>query len=377
MKKLGLYLHIPFCKSKCLYCDFCSVPNAADGMVAQYVDWLSGELERQAERCTGYEADTVYFGGGTPTALPDGMLERLLDTVFRHYHVAQNAEITAECNPATADGARFLSMRRAGFNRLSIGLQSAQERELKALGRLHGYGQFCDTWEQALAAGFSNLSADVMFGIPYQTEESFADTLEKLCKLAPKHLSAYALTVEPGTPFGRRGEERLCLPDEEAVRRMYLNMIGHLAEAGLQQYEISNFAVPGYESRHNLKYWNAEEYLGFGPAAHSDFGGVRFGYESDVRSCLNGSLSFSEQSRPTAEERKNEYVMLQMRLREGLRREEMDWRFGPGASEGFEKALERYVPGGFVRRTGHGFAFTPEGMLVSNTILSEILEFSS
>ena len=375
MKPLGLYLHIPFCRSKCLYCDFCSVPHAAEETVAQYVEVLCRDMRRQAAQCAPYEVDTVYFGGGTPTILSPEQLERLLGAVFNFYHVAPDAEITSECNPATADRETLNRMRRAGFNRLSIGLQSAQERELRALGRGHSFSDFCRTWEQAEAAGFSNLSADVMFGIPHQTEDSLHRTLEQVCALRPKHVSAYALTVEPDTPFGRRGEAALCLPDEDAVRQMYLNLIADLKGAGIRQYEISNFALPGYESRHNLKYWNAEEYLGFGPAAHSDFGGARFGNACDLARYLTGNLETAERSVPSRNERMNEYVMLRMRLCRGLQTSCLGERFGEEAVRHLSGALERYLSGGFVQRTGEGYAFSPEGMLVSNSILSEILDF--
>ena len=373
MQTLGLYLHIPFCRSKCLYCDFCSLPHADEETVECYVAALYRDIRSHAAACADYEVDSVYFGGGTPTLLPPELLEQLLSAVLETFRVTETAEITAECNPATGGAAAFSRLRRAGFNRLSIGLQSADARELRALGRLHTYPDFCRTWEQASSAGFANLSVDVMFGIPYQTEESLAHTLGQVCALDPQHISCYALSVEPGTPFGRRGEAALHLPDEESVRRMYLNLIAYLEGQGLAQYEISNFARLGNECRHNLKYWNAEEYLGLGPAAHSDFGGTRSGNAPDVRAYLDGTMK-TERETPDREERMNEYVMLRMRQTDGLDLQVFDRRFGRGA-ERFAAALRRYLPGGFVRQTGSGFAFTPEGMLVSNTILSEILNF--
>lgn len=375
MRPLGVYLHIPFCRSKCLYCDFCSVPHADDETVARYVAALCRDIRSYAAACADCEVDSVYFGGGTPTLLPPELLEQLLSAVLETFRVTEAAEITAECNPATGGAVAFSRLRRAGFNRLSIGLQSADARELRALGRLHTYPDFCRTWEQAVSAGFANLSADVMFGIPYQTEESLARTLGQVCALRPQHLSCYALSVEPGTPFGRRGEAALHLPDEESVRRMYLNLIAYLEGQGLAQYEISNFARPGYECRHNLKYWNAEEYLGFGPAAHSDFGGTRSGNAADLRAYLDGTME-SERETPGREERMNEYVMLRMRLTAGLDAGAFALRFGQGA-EHFLTAFGRFIPGGFVRRTAAGLAFTPEGMLVSNAILSEILDFNA
>lgn len=375
MKPLGLYLHIPFCKSKCLYCDFCSFPRPRAETVEQFVAALCRDLKARASDCAAYEVDTVYFGGGTPTLLSAEQLERIMSVLTAGYHLSPHAEITAECNPATADRELFLRMRRAGWNRLSIGLQSAQKNELKALGRLHSFDDFCKTWEDALGAGFTDLSADLMFGIPEQTRESFADTLEKVIACSPTHLSAYALTVEEGTPFGRRGEDCLHLPDEECVRQMYLDMIGRLSSVGLMQYEISNFAKAGYESRHNLKYWNTDAYLGFGPAAYSDFEGVRFGNSRDAEAYIRGEDITAERERPDDAERMNEAVMLGMRLTKGISAQCLAKRFGEVFAKRIVTALSRYETGGFVRKTEDGYAFTPEGMLVSNSILSEILDF--
>ena len=375
MKPLGLYLHIPFCKSKCLYCDFCSFPHPKAEDMDAYVNALCKDLEQRADQCQAYTVDTVYVGGGTPTVLKADQLERIMDTVSRNYHLSATAEITAECNPAMADYQLLRRMRQAGWNRLSIGLQSAQEKELKALGRLHSFEAFLNTWEMARQAGFSNLSADVMFGIPHQTVESFTDTLNKVLSCHPEHLSAYALTVEEGTPFGRRGESALGLPGEDCVREMYLEMVKRFGSAGILQYEISNFARRGYESRHNLKYWNTDEYLGFGLGASSDFGGERFGNGRDLEAYLRGKDPTVDRETPDHVERFNEYVMLRMRLTEGIVFEELVSRFGADAAKNICERLEKFEKGGFVCRTREGMAFTTEGMLVSNSILSDVLEF--
>lgn len=377
MKPLGLYLHIPFCKSKCLYCDFCSFPRPSKENVEAYVHALCRDLESRASDCCEYTVDTVYVGGGTPTVLSAEQLERIMGTVTRNYHLSENSELTAECNPATADLDLFRRMRSVGWNRLSIGLQSTVDQELKALGRLHSFEQFQKTWNDARDAGFSNLSVDVMFGIPHQTVESFTDTLEKVLALEPNHLSAYALTVEDGTPFGRRGADSLDLPDEDAVRQMYLTMVERLKGAWLEQYEISNFARRGYESRHNLKYWNTDEYLGFGLGAYSDFGGARFGNGRDLNAYLLGEDITAEREMPSVHERFQEYVMLRMRLSEGISMKELARRFGFAEAERMGKSLSVYEKGGFVKRTDGGYAFTPEGMLVSNSVLSDVLDFGS
>ena len=375
MKSLGLYLHIPFCKSKCLYCDFCSFPNPKKESIAAYVDALCRDLQKRAADCANYEVDTVYLGGGTPTILSADQLDRIMETLMTYYRVSKTSEITAECNPATANTELFRRMRAAGFNRLSIGLQSAHREELRALGRLHTFEQFEETWEAAISAGFSNLSADVMFGIPHQTRVSFAKTLDRVISCNPSHLSAYALAVEEGTPFGKKGADALDLPDEESTRAMYLDMVERLADAGLCQYEISNFARAGYESRHNLKYWSMDPYLGLGPAAHSDFEGVRFGNGRDVLAYIRGEEIVSEREIPSAIERMNEYVMLRMRLSEGISLSDLAGRFGDTSAEKIQRSLEKYVNGGFVKVTNGRFSFTLNGFLVSNTILSEVLEF--
>lgn len=375
-KTLGLYLHIPFCRSKCLYCDFCSIPTRNAERMNAYVDRLCDDLAARADDCRDYTVDTVYFGGGTPTALPRGSLERLLGVVAERYDLSPDAEITAECNPATADRGYFRSMRRAGFNRISVGLQSIHADELRALGRIHTYADFCRTVEDLTAAGFPNFSADVMIGIPLQTQDSFLQTLTELIKLRPRHISAYGLTIEEGTPFART-RDSLALPDDDTVAKTYLAGVRLLASEGFSQYEISNFARAGYESRHNLKYWNLDEYLGLGPAAASDFAGERRQNSRDLDAYLRGEEITEEASRPSPDERANEYVMLRMRLAEGISPAAFDDRFGGGFEERFGKCLRGEIARGFVRVTDAGnLAFTPEGMYVSNAILSEILDFS-
>ena len=373
-KNLGLYLHIPFCRSKCLYCDFCSFPRPQPSVMEAYTEVLIRDLKEKSSLCGDYIVDTVYFGGGTPTVLPPHLLERILRTVFDCYRVSSQAEITAECNPATQSEALFLQMRAAGFNRLSIGMQSAHSAELRALGRIHTFADCAQTVAEARRAGFENLSLDVMFGIPEQTEESFLQTLDMAMDLDPAHISAYGLIIEEGTPFYRM-ESKLNLPDEDASERMYFQLIEHLGARGWKQYEISNFAKEGYESRHNLKYWRCEEYLGFGPAAHSDFCGVRFGNSRDLTAYIEGGNILEEQNRIDIEERKNEYVMLGMRLAEGVCAKAFEERFGEPFEDRFGARLRRYVEGGFVRLSGSGAAFTPRGMYVSNAILSDILDF--
>lgn len=372
---LGLYLHIPFCRSKCLYCDFCSFPHPKEDVMEAYVLALCRDLEARAKDCAEYTVDTVYFGGGTPSLLPPRLLLRVLETVFRCYRVAKDAEITLECNPATASRDAFVSLRSGGFNRLSIGLQSTQDGELRALGRIHTFADFTRTFGDARTAGFENVSADLMSGIPLQTVESYLQSIERLIALSPEHISAYGLIVEEGTPFHRM-RDRLAIPDEEAAREMYFRGIEMLRAHGYAQYEISNFARPGYESRHNLKYWDCNEYLGFGVAAYSDFGGDRFGNSRDLDAYLRGESIECERETPTLDVRMNEYVMLRMRLCAGISSADFATRFGRSFEALFGCRMTSYERHGLIRRSGEVTAFTAEGFYLSNAVLSELLDFS-
>ena len=376
MKSLGLYLHIPFCRSKCKYCDFCSFPNASRQDFEDYVGVLCRDLEAKSALCGDYAVDTVYFGGGTPTLLPWRLIERVLETVFRFYRVTPDAEITAECNPKTGSLSQLSEMYRMGFNRLSIGMQSTHEHELRALGRIHTFEDFCRTFADARTAGFENLSADLMMGIPEQSVESYLQSVSRLCELSPEHISAYGLIVEEGTPFGDMSD-RLILPDEDAEQEMYFGGIELLASHGYRQYEISNFAKVGYESQHNLRYWNCEEFLGFGPAAYSDFGGERFGNSRDLAAYVAGREILSERERPTPNQRMNEYVMLRMRLADGVLLEDFEARFGVSFASVFGKRLTRLSGTGLLTTSEDQIALTAAGMRVSNAILAELLDFDA
>ena len=343
--------------------------------MTQYVSALCRDLEQKSESCRDYTVDTVYIGGGTPTILPTALAERVLEALFSRYRIAPDAEITMECNPATADADALTRLRRAGVNRLSIGLQSAHKAELKVLGRLHDFEDFQRTWQWARDAGFDNLSADVMFGIPEQSVESYLQTLEMLSALKPEHVSAYSLIVEEGTPFFGMGE-RLHVPDEDRTTEMYLRGAAYLSSVGISQYEISNFARAGYRSRHNLKYWNCDAYLGFGPAAYSDFQGARFGNNRDLAAYIEGKDVTAEREIPTVRERINEYVMLRLRLTDGISADAFLERFHADLEETFGNKLARFIPLGLVKRTAYGYALTENGMCVSNAILSEILDFA-
>ena len=335
---------------------------------------LCREIKRYGERADGYSADTVYFGGGTPTLLPISEFERIFTQLRDSFSIAPDAEITCECNPATADREYFSALRELGVNRLSIGLQSVDESELRALGRIHSYLDFVDTYNSARQVGFDNISADLMYGIPKQTIESFGATLDKLIELSPEHISVYGLKVEAETPFGRM-RDRLILPDEDSECEMYMLCSNRLYGAGYEKYEISNFARHGYESRHNLKYWTGGEYIGFGVAAHSYFGDERFANSRNIDGYLIGENIESERKKISHSEQMTEYVMLRMRLSRGVELLDFVERFGKDFDELYRDKLLKYERGGYVKREYGSVSFTDKGFLVSNFILSDILDF--
>ncbi len=372
MNTLGLYLHIPFCKSKCRYCDFCSFPHLDSKTVDAYLAALTREIEAYGKQMRGTKVSTLYFGGGTPTYLPAERLAALLESVAKHFSVKKDAEITTECNPATVSLDALSLLRRAGFNRLSIGAQSLSNNELRALGRIHSAEDFKNTFAAARRAGFDNISADVMFGIPHQTARSFAKTLEGLCDLAPDHISAYGLKIEEGTPFFET-RDTLPLPSEDGERQMYMDAVAFLAERGYVRYEISNFAKKGKESRHNMRYWERKDYLGMGLAAYSCLGNERFSNTVDMARYLSGDRVADRES-VSEHDALCEAIMLGMRLEKGADFARLAKSYGNTAWE-YQRRLAKYENGGFVRKTRRGYAFTSDGMYVSNTILSDILDF--
>ncbi len=381
-RRLGLYLHIPFCKSKCAYCDFYSFVPKEEGIFESYTQALIKHIESYGKSCHAYSPDTVFIGGGTPTALPLEDLLQIIRAVKKNFDLTKTCEFTVEANPATVDKAGLKKLRRAGVDRLSMGLQSANDRELAALSRIHKRSEFEEAYRMARDAKIGNINVDVMYGIPGQTVESCLATLKYVADLAPEHISFYNLKIEPGTPFAKM-RDSLSLPGEDAEYEMYIKGSEYLASRGYVHYEISNFAKPGFRCLHNLKYWNLEEYLGLGPGAHSFFNGTRFSFYRDVERYIRGVedpasrvqiTETSETIRPR--ERIGEYVMLRMRLAEGVNERDFSRLFGMSFIATYGRLLEKYRNGGFVIKRGDSYAFTPRGMFVSNYILSDILDFS-
>lgn len=372
-KSLGIYIHIPFCIKKCNYCDFCSFPDSDGQLMSAYVKELIIRIndfsKKNGKRCV----DTVYFGGGTPTLLSIKHFEDIFVALKNSFDISSDAEITAECNPASIDAEGLKKLRNIGINRLSIGLQSSDDTELRILGRLHSFKDFCDTFCSARNAGFDNISIDLMYGIPNQTKESFMATLEKVINLAPEHISAYGLKIEEGTEF-YRNIDRLVLPDEDTEAELYILCCDILSKNGYLQYEISNFARSGKESRHNLKYWRADDYIGFGVAAHSRFEGERFGNSRNIKAFIAGEDIVCERQRISDEAFLNEYVMLGLRLTEGIDKNEFFALTGQEFTQ-YYPTVENYVKGGFMVESEKKIAFTTKGFLVSNVILSQMLNF--
>ena len=384
MKALGVYVHIPFCKSKCHYCDFCSAP-ADDDIKSNYIKCLAEEItcESSREYLKNHCVDSIFFGGGTPTCLKQDDLCYLLKCLISSYNVSNDAEITIECNPGTVDLIALQTLKNGGFNRISFGLQSVHDNELSALGRIHDLKSFEETYNNARRARFDNVNIDLMYGIPFQTEKSFEKTLQKVVSYAPEHISAYSLKIEPGTQF-YRDRDKLILPDEDAEYNMYMTASRYLSEAGYHHYEISNYTVSGKRSRHNLKYWSCEDYAGFGLAAHSCIGSKRYENTDSLKQYLtcfeNGSFSqynyVSVEELPSVSEFAEEHIMMRMRLSDGLSVEEFNKRFDIDFEE---KYFQRIIP--FIN-SGHiiydplikRISFTDQGMYVSNYILTEILD---
>ncbi len=371
--KLGLYLHIPFCRSKCAYCDFFSMPHAEYRMDA-YSAALCRRIIESVPMAAAYEVDAIYFGGGTPSYLGADRLCRLLDTVLHHYNVSKDAEISLEANPDSLGGvpaARLLTA--AGFNRLSLGVQSGNDRELLALGRPHTFAQAARAVEDARQGGFNNVSLDLIYGLPGQTLHGWLDSLDRALRLSPDHMSCYGLKLEEGTPLWRN-RNTLEFPDDDLQADMYLAAVDRLRLAGFSQYEISNFARPGRESNHNLKYWTLGEYLGFGPGAHSDFGGVRFAYARDLDAyCLEtGGPPLSEKYAVSLRERAEEYLMLGLRLSAGINRQTFESRYGRSFDpvENVLSGLPTYA----VKTLQGAWRLTPKGFLVSNEIITRVLD---
>lgn len=392
-KELELYIHIPFCVKKCDYCDFLSFP-ADNRTQRRYVDAVQKEIIYYGALYPDRKITTIFIGGGTPSWLDEEEIVRILHTVREAFAVEHDAEITIECNPGTATAHKLVRYREAGINRISIGLQSAHNEELALLGRIHTWEQFLKTYDQARKAGFSNINVDLMSALPGQTLETFSDTLKKVLALKPEHLSAYSLMIEEGTPFYERyredekhreaGEPTELLPDEEqeyAVTKLTQRV---LMEAGYHWYEVSNFAKPGYECRHNIGYWKRADYLGIGIGAASLIDNVRYANVRDLeeycKECeslweeLNIRKTLCSSTEPvTREEQMEEFMFLGLRMTEGVSRAEFEQHFGTTIEAVYGDVLRQLQKEGLLVKQEGRICLTERGMDVNNYVVEQFM----
>lgn len=364
-KPLELYVHIPFCVRKCGYCDFLSAPAGPEVQRA-YTGQLVREIRVSRALSGRYEVSTVFFGGGTPSILDPALFVRILEELRGQFSFRADAEITMEANPGTVSRDRLGCYRDAGVNRLSFGLQSADNRELGLLGRIHTWETFLESWQMAREAGFSNMNIDLMSALPGQTVEGYRETVKKILMLAPEHISAYSLMIEEGTPFYERyGGHRELLPSEEEERQMYYDTGTLLKAAGYEQYEISNYARPGYACRHNIGYWERTDYKGYGLGAASLLENVRYTNQTELSEYMRGNTAGSEE--PLSEQAvREEYFFLGLRMRKGV---------DPGKYEAHYGALlQKLEDQQLLKRTGGRVCLTDRGIDVSNYVLAQFLD---
>lgn len=376
-KPLGIYIHIPFCKKKCEYCDFYSEAGPRDkSLCDDYTMALFRHIQETADYAVGYQVDTVYFGGGTPTFFGDQGLRRILTELDKRFIIRHDAEITFEANPDSMQPAALQRLRKAGFNRISIGIQSNSNAQLKALGRPHNYKQAVQAVAMAKSAGFDNVSVDLMYGLPGQTREQWADCLQDIIDLKAPHISCYGLRVEEGTPLFEY-KDCVNLPDDDMQADMYLYAAETLEAFGYHQYEVSNFSKKGYECRHNLKYWFGMEYLGFGPAAASYFGNKRYSFRRNVRdyteSIFNNASVLAEVEPVLPMERASEYLMLRLRTSYGVNEADYVKRFHMDF-EPLEKIFRQLKEKGLATQEGKRWRLTSTGFLLSNPIIISLQE---
>ena len=373
---LGIYIHVPFCRSKCQYCDFYSLTTKEDSLLDGYLDAVCSHIKEAGALAPNYLVDTVYFGGGTPSFFGAEGMAAILTTVRKSFDVARDAEITFEANPDSVSDRLLKRLHSEGFNRVSLGIQCDDDNILKKLGRPHSYAQAVSAVNRIRKMGFRNLSLDLMYGLPGQSLHAWERTLTNVLKLQPEHISCYGLKVEEGTPLYEY-QDCCNLADDDTQADMYLSAIEILRQHGYRQYEISNFCRKGNVSRHNLKYWNGGEYLGFGPDASSDFGGRRFAIIRDLHGYIEGIRSGGQVLREVQEvpprERAGEYLMMRLRTASGIDPREYEKRyllpFGP-----LNRALEKHKEQGLAAKTFDGrWHLTPNGFLVSNSIISDLL----
>ena len=374
--RLGIYIHIPFCASKCSYCDFYSLAGCEQQM-PDYHRALIAHLAESARGIRNYEVDSVYFGGGTPSYYGAEHLMEIFDVLKRNGNVRLDAEVTVECNPDSMTYKDLKLLRSEGVTRLSVGVQATNNDLLKLIGRRHSFQQAELAFSAARKAGFDNISLDLIYGLPSQTKSDWADSLARIVEMHPEHISCYGLKLEEGTPMYREYKDSPVLPSEDEQADMYSYAAEMLERYGYRQYEISNFCAPGFESLHNLKYWNLDDYMGFGPGAHSCVGNLRYSFVKDLKRYISGVEKkvsiIDEYQLVDPMERSVEYLMLAMRTNRGISEEDYrvrtqsDWK-------PILHALQAFREKGWAEKTGDRWHFTVPGFLISNTLIGILLE---
>ena len=374
---MELYLHMPFCVRKCAYCDFLSFPSGAETQ-RMYAKRLMEDIDVMGKRYGEIPVETIFIGGGTPSVPDSGLIVEIMEHVRHAFHVADGAEISMEANPGTVTREKLTDYRKAGINRLSFGLQSANDRELKLLGRIHTWAEFLESFTLARECGFANLNIDLMSALPGQTCESWKETLSRVTDLDPEHISAYSLIIEEGTPFGERygsEEGRKLLPDEDSEREMYHETKRFLKDCGYERYEISNYAKPGRECRHNIGYWTGVPYLGLGLGASSYLDGCRFTVNPDMKQYLEEKPGmFADIEKLTKKDMEEEFFYVGLRMTAGVSLSEFERRFGISAKEVYPGLMETFVKEKAARFEGDRFLLTDYGLDVSNYIMAQFLQ---
>ena len=374
---MELYLHMPFCVRKCAYCDFLSFPSGAETQ-RMYAKRLMEDIGVMGKRYGEIPVETIFIGGGTPSVPDSGLIVEIMEHVRHAFHVADGAEISMEANPGTVTREKLTDYRKAGINRLSFGLQSANDRELKLLGRIHTWAEFLESFTLARECGFANLNIDLMSALPGQTCESWKETLSRVTDLDPEHISAYSLIIEEGTPFGERygsEEGRKLLPDEDSEREMYHETKRFLKDCGYERYEISNYAKPGRECRHNIGYWTGVPYLGLGLGASSYLDGCRFTVNPDMKQYLEEKPGmFTDIEKLTKKDMEEEFFYVGLRMTAGVSLSEFERRFGISAKEVYPGLMETFVKEKAARFEGDRFVLTDYGLDVSNYIMAQFLQ---
>ncbi len=372
---LGIYVHVPFCRSRCAYCDFCTQTDRSDKLIDGYLEAVCEHIKEAGSLAPNYKVDTIYFGGGTPSFLGADALATILMTIRRSFDVDNNAEITFEANPDSVSDQLLRRLKAEGFNRVSLGVQSDDDEMLEKLNRPHNYAQAVMAYQRIRKAGFKNVSVDMIYGLPGQTVRTWLESLEHVLEMMPEHISLYGLEVHPGTPM-EEYEKMDLLPDEDKFADMYLAAVKLLESRGFRQYEISNFCRKGLTSRHNMKYWTGGEYLGFGPSAASDFAGTRFKLVSDLRSYINGikvnGEVMEEVEAIPLRERANEYIMTRLRTTAGINGAEYEKLFLL-PFQPLEEILEQNQAYNLTTQSHNGnWRLTPRGFMVSFQIMSDL-----